>query len=128
MDKKLKIGIDIHGVIDKYPFFKEMAKCMLAGGHEIHIITGTTFTKAKNDLRSIGMVSTINYTNIFSVTDKLIANNIPVKWKTPNDPIFPDDIWNKAKADYCTANNIDIHFDDSDIYGLYFTTPYTKVK
>jgi len=128
MDTKLKIGLDIHGVTDRNEFFKIMAKSLLLDGHEIHIITGAAMSKAKKDLRSIGMVEGINYTKIFSITEQLISEDIPVVWKNSNNPMFPDEAWNKAKAIYCEETGIDIHFDDSDIYGMYFKTPYAQVK
>ena len=35
-----------------------------------------------------------------------------------------DTLWDKAKAWYCAQNDIDIHIDDSVVYGKYFTTPF----
>lgn len=128
MENKLRIGIDIHGVMDSNIFFKIMARIMLAEGHEIHIITGSLTKKAKKDLQGRGMVAGINYTTIFSIADTLLERGIEVTWKDPDNPVFPDDDWNQAKAIYCEENEIDIHFDDSDIYGLYFTTPYAQIK
>lgn len=128
MDGKIKIGLDIHGVTDSNPFFKAMATAMLQAGHEIHIITGASTKKAKRDLRSVGMVEEKNYTTIFSLTDYLIDKGVDVHWKDPSTPMFPDEEWNKAKAVYCQENEIDMHFDDSEIYGLYFSTPYAQVK
>ena len=46
----MKIGLDIHGVLDKNSFFKTMAMLMLREGHEIHIITGTSIQLALEDL------------------------------------------------------------------------------
>lgn len=128
MDKKLKIGLDIHGVTDSNPFFKVMASALIAAGHEIHIITGASIEKAIRDLRSAGLEVGIEYTTIFSITDELLERGVPVTWKNPSNPMFPDLDWNKCKARYCAENEIDIHFDDSDIYGLYFTTPYAQIK
>ena len=127
MDEKLKVGIDIHGVMDKYTFFKSMARAMIDAGHEIHIITGASTEKGIADLKSLGIVSGEDYTVLFSVTDHLISEGVRVTWKNPNDPIFPDDLWDEAKSVYCLKHNIDMHFDDSDTYGKHFKTPYAKV-
>ena len=37
-----------------------------------------------------------------------------------------DELWNKAKAEYCKEQNICIHIDDSAIYGREFVTPYCR--
>jgi len=40
-----------------------------------------------------------------------------------------DDIWNKTKAKYCEVMKLDLHIDDSDVYGKYFKdTVYLEVK
>lgn len=124
----MKIGIDIHGVLDKNPFFKQMALMMLHAGHEVHIITGTSTELALNDLTSLDVHKGIHYTHLYSITDDLINNNIPVEWKDGNNPLFPQEEWNIAKSKYCTQHNITIHFDDSSIYGNYFSTPYAYIK
>ena len=37
-----------------------------------------------------------------------------------------DELWNKAKAEYCKRQNICVHIDDSAIYGREFATPYCR--
>lgn len=121
----LKIGIDIHGVIDKYPtLFERQTKEWIRDGHEVHIITGNMKTPEILELlKSLN----ISYTHFYSVSDDLLAKGKVIRWASPNDPWFNDDDWNKAKAEYCKANKIDAHFDDSDEYRKHFTTPYIKV-
>lgn len=126
--KQMNIGFDIHGVTDKNPVFKSIARAMLAAGHKIHIITGSPMSKAKKDLEKLGMVVGEDYNYIFSITEYLIEKGVEVTWKDPENPMFPDDEWNKAKARYCQLKKIDIHFDDSDIYGKYFTTLYAQIN
>jgi len=37
----MKVGLDIHGVVDVRPeFFSELSKLLVSNGHEVHIITG----------------------------------------------------------------------------------------
>lgn len=128
MEKVMKIGLDIHGVTDTNPFFKEMAKAMIAAGHKIHIITGASSIKAYRDLSNLDMEHQVHYHCVFSITDYLLEKGVAVTWKDPENPMFPDSEWNKAKAKYCEENDITIHFDDSEIYGLFFNTPYAQVK
>jgi 8-oxo-dGTP diphosphatase len=37
-------------------------------------------------------------------------------------------VWNRAKAEYCKKNGIQLHIDDSDVYGKYFETPYARFE
>ena len=125
---KMRIGIDIHGVLDKHSFFKAMAKVMRRDGSHIHIITGTTKESALKDLALLGMKQDIHYDYLFSITDYLIEKGITVEWKDGNNPLFPHEEWDKAKGEYCARNNIDIHFDDTVRYGEYFTTPFALIR
>ena len=124
----MKIGIDIHGVLDTNPFFKQMALSMRHDGDEVHIITGTSIELALKDLEKLDMHKGFHYTHLYSITDDLISRGIPVEWKDGNNPFFPYEEWDKAKAEYCAKNGIDIHFDDTKRYGEYFTTPFALVR
>ena len=124
----LKIGIDIHGVLDSNKFFSTMAKLMVSEGHGVHIITGTSTELALKDLSDIYVFEGIHYTHLYSITDDLISRGIPNEWKDGNNPLFPYEEWDKAKAEYCTKYGIDIHFDDTVRYGEKFTTPFALVR
>lgn len=126
----MKIGIDIHGVLDKHPFFKQMAlaMCVHQNYNEVHIITGTSIELALKDLEKLEIVKDFHYTHLYSITDDLISRGIPVEWKDGNNPFFPYKEWDKAKAEYCAKHGIDIHFDDTEKYGEYFTTPFVLIR
>ena len=50
-------------------------------------------------------------------------------YKDSENPTMDDDIWNQTKAKYCEKHNIDLHIDDSPIYGQYFkSTIYIQIK
>jgi hypothetical protein len=121
----LKIGLDIHKTIDVKPqFFAKFSQRARANGHTIIIITGSMRTpKIEKELKDFG----IEYDDFFSVSDYLISQGKVTHWTSSQNPWFNDDDWNKAKADYCRENQIDIHFDDSDEYKKYFVTPFIKV-
>ena len=38
-------------------------------------------------------------------------------------PYWEDKDWNSFKGKYCAAENIDLHYDDSEEYVEHFTTP-----
>lgn len=124
-----KIGLDVHGVITKYPeLFSAFSKFIIENGGEIHIITGSQLNqKLISKLESYE----IAYTKIFSISTYLLEQGESVEWDDPDNPWFPDEVWNKAKADYCQREGIVLHMDDSKVYEKYFqntTTNYLYVK
>lgn len=111
----MKIGLDYHGVIDKFPgYFRIFSESLIKAGHEVHIITG---------LRKQDIEQKIPHTHFYSVSDDLVSH-FSYHINKEGRPIFEDDVWNKAKAKYCKENKIDLMIDDSKIYGKYFSTPY----
>ena len=120
----IKIGIDVHGVLDTAPhFFRELSKLLVENGHEVHILTGAEKTDElaaylKDSLE-------LSWTHFFSVTShhKEIGTEITY---IHGNPYMDNKLWNRAKSEYCREHNIQLHIDDSDIYGKYFTTPYAR--
>ena len=122
-NKKIKIGIDIHGVIDtNLNFFKVLTKLLVDNGHEVHIITGA---KIGNEMPFLKKHK-IFYTHLFSITDHHIKNGTKIVWDKKDKPHLDTYLWDKTKAEYCKKQKIDIHFDDSDIYKHFFKTPYAR--
>jgi len=120
-----KVGIDIHGVLDAHPFFKEMAALSVAAGNEVHIITGARFNqRVKDKFKKMGIEKNVHYTHFFSISEHLLKKNINVRWEDSENPWFDYDTWNTAKADYCREHEIDMHFDDTEVYSESFTTPF----
>ena len=120
----MKIGLDVHGVIDANPkFWAEFTTTMLLAGHDIHIITGPPITdEFKARLDGYG----VKWTHIFSIVDHHCAIGTGV-WQDAAGFWYTHPwAWDKTKADYCAENQIDLHIDDSDVYGYFFKTPYAK--
>ncbi len=123
MKKKIKIGLDLHGVVDARPdFFRELARLLVDNGHEVHIITGATSGEEMAKIQELG----IPYTHIFSITDHHANIGTPIAWDDKGEPHLDTYLWDKTKAEYCKEHGIDLHFDDSDIYHYFFKTPYTR--
>lgn len=118
----MKIGIDIHGVITENPkFFAEFTATLLAGGHEIHIITGPRYEKVEPILRKWR----IKYTHFFSIVEHEEKRGVTqIMWDKKGDPFMDINVWDRAKAKYCKRMKIDMHIDDSTKYGEYFETPF----
>jgi hypothetical protein len=120
---KLKIGFDIHGVVDTCPrLFNQLAWVLMEARHEVHIITGPSRIIAEKELARVGMP----YTHIFSIVDHYQAKGMQIQYDKNERPWMDPYLWDRAKGEYCQRQGIDLHLDDSDIYGYFFTTPYAR--
>ncbi len=113
MKNKLKIGLDIHGVIDTFPArFKMLSTALIKDGAEVHIVTGV---KRDVKIEKLLQKSGVQFTHYFSIVEYLEANNIKIEWRD-GLPFTDENKWNLAKRNYCEAQEIDLMFDDSPIY------------
>lgn len=123
----MKIGFDLHGVLDNpkvSPFFSIISRLLIDEGHEIHIITGAEDTPTlRDELRRSG----VKWTHIFSITDYHKELGTPIIRDELGRPWMDPEIWNPAKGEYAMRVGIDIHFDDSFTYGKFFQTTYCCV-
>lgn len=126
----MKLSLDIHGVLDALPeFFSPLTKSIVESGGEIHILTGGTWSEdLEKKLKDYGIV----WTHCFSVYNHLIEIGVKItgEIKFPDGTIqkkFEDVEWDKAKGEYCSKNNINLHIDDTLIYNEYFTTPFARL-
>ncbi len=117
----MKLGLDLHGVLDtNTKDFVEIAKMIKEEGGEVHIITGSSITE---EVLTIVKTSGINYDYIISIQDELSKLYTPTGYNEYGRPIFPDNLWDEFKGKYCKNNNIDLHYDDTERYIDYFSTP-----
>ena len=122
----IKIGLDLHGVIDSMPeFFAFFTKAMISAGAEIHIITGGTTNEDTKLLEDYG----IEWTHIFSLLDHHTKMGTPTSGIHPKHgfPMVSDSEWDKTKGEYCRKNNISLHIDDTIAYNEFFTTPFSRL-
>ena len=116
----MRIGIDFHGVITEAPvFFRDFTALAIAKGHEIFIISGGPHLVEEKFLKAWR----IQYTEIFSLLDYFVSRGQVEYFDNGNFKV-PDELWNKAKAQYCHEHNIDIQIDDTAYYGDNFSTPF----
>ena len=111
----MKVGFDIHGVIDTFPAFRTMIEKYIDDPDvEVHVITGLARKTAEKEIGHLVDLDRID--GYFSITDHLESRpDVEVTWV--NGLPWADEIaWNNAKADYCYENQIDILFDDSPVY------------
>ena len=118
-----KFGFDLHGVIDTYPkFFSELSKIIKNNGHEVYIITGSMDSPdLRKELAHYGMV----YEGLLSITDHHLEEGTAVtEIDEKGNYWFEASAWNKTKGQFCLKHSIDLHIDDSEVYGDYFEIPY----
>lgn len=115
-----RIGIDYHGVITSNPqFFKEFTQAALKKHVEIYILSGGFLKDIKPYLDMYG----IAYSHIWSMAD-YFENKRQLTRLSDGTFQVDDELWNKAKAEYCLEHKIDFHIDDSAVYGKHFATPF----
>ncbi len=118
--RQLRIGIDFHGVITEAPaFFRDLTTLAFDRDYEIYIISGGPYLVEKNFLDAWH----IKYTEIFSLLEHFASHGKVTYFENGNFKV-PDELWNKAKAEYCLEHDIDIQIDDTIAYGKNFSTPF----
>jgi len=123
----MKIAFDIHGTIDSDPkFFGKLFDFLKGCGVTVYITTGVPLWVAIDELSNMGLLTKCD--KIFSITDYHISIGTDIRWDERDRPWIEDELWDRSKADFCKRENIDLHIDNSPIYGKYFETPYLQFK
>lgn len=116
----IKIGLDIHGVINENPKFwlQFMDDLRTAKGiyWQVHILTGHSVEKAETELEEFNIYPG-HYATIFSISDYLAEKGVPEQSRSSKStPWYPSEQWNSAKAEYVKKEGIQILIDDSKEY------------
>lgn len=118
--QKLKIGLDFHGVITDNPeFFRDFSAAALGKGHEVHVISGGATPKLNDYLKAWN----IKHTGSFSLVEYFKKTG-QIEFFGDGDFHVPDNLWDRAKAEYCRDNKISVQIDDTPRYKQFFTTPF----
>lgn len=127
----MRLGIDIHGVLDRHPKkFIALAKNIRGmnnfhdTNNEVHIITGPPKEKALEELGLIARVynnSRPFWDHVHSIVDWVKDNHIPHYYDEIGQLWTEDETdWNMMKGKIASAHKIDLHFDDTLKYKEYF--------
>lgn len=108
----MKIAFDVHGVLDTFEYFRELANTLYNAGHEIYIISGQLFD---DQMINFLIDNEICYHKYFSITQWLMDAGHEITWKC-GMPYVDDKIWNPVKSEICVAEGVDILYDDSPVY------------
>ena len=115
-----RISFDFHGVINKKPeLIKKLTDLSFMRDFEVYIVSGGPQNYIKKYLHH----HKISYTKLWCIFDFYEQKDL-VKFLPNGEFHIDDELWNRAKGDYCRKEKIDLHIDDSDVYGKYFVTPY----
>lgn len=122
MENKLKIGLDIHGIIDTMPeVFSRITKRLKDLECEVHILTGSHITEdIINQLNGYDVV----WDELFSISDHHKSIGTKMWYDDNGNPWVSDLDWDKTKGEYCERKGIDLHIDDTERYGEYFSTKF----
>ena len=113
----MKLGFDIHGVIDTFAVFPALINKLVECGVEVHVITGLAREEAEEQ---IGHLIDLDKVKYFSIADYLEErDDVEVTW-IDGLPWADEKAWNNSKADYCAEQGIDMLFDDSPTYAQTF--------
>lgn len=112
----MKIGIDLHGVIDAYPEkFKSVIRFLNKTRNYVHIVTGVPAHKAEIELKEAGLDvdNEFYYLQIHSIVDFLLSTGVQFDLSDPENPWCDDQIWWDSKARICKTYEIEFLIDDS---------------
>jgi len=120
----MKFGFDLHGVVDERPkLFSALAQALIDAGHEVHLITGKRDDKS---LRDELIQLEFPFTHVFSITSYHEEIGTAMTYDEARNPHMDGYVWDRTKGDYARRVELDILFDDSDTYALFFSTPYAR--
>ncbi len=102
----MKIGLDIHGVIDTYPEqFRSMSANLMMNGHEVHIITGQEWDKVKAKVEKFK----ISYSHHFSIVDYHLSIGTKMKKDSRGTWWMDEKTWVMSKGLYIKRKKIDVY-------------------
>ena len=113
----MKLGIDLHGVIDTNPRIYKIILEVMGKRMEVHIISGPPRSEIIEELNELGFKKGVHYKEVHSIVDFLKENGEEMyqdengSWWTDND-----DHWRATKANICNKFQIDAMIDDKEMY------------
>jgi len=131
----MKIGIDLHGVIDDDPtWFRGFISSVLMvetgkwrdPASIVCIISGPPKEDILKELEKHELQMGIDFNEVYSVVDHLQEKGVEM-WQDDNGRWWAsDEEWWKAKAEICEKHNVDILIDDKKEWGEHFRHIKTK--
>lgn len=113
----MKVGIDLHGVIDDNPeFFDIILSRMSLNDAEVHIVSGPPKADIIAELVKLGFKKGVHYKDAHSVVDFLKESGIKM-WQDNRGRWWTnDDDWWDSKAKMCDKLSLKWMLDDKERY------------
>ena len=109
----MRIGFDLHGVLDKYPTkFKAIIKLLEKTDMQFVVVSGPPREKVEEELTKLGY-DWSEFFDIYSVVDFLYNDGVEFDESDPDNLWCDDNIWWDSKARICQKYDIDFLVDDS---------------
>jgi len=112
----MKIAFDVHGVLDTHQEFLHMCRMHYENDDTVYIISGQPLDE---EMQAFLKKHDIKYHHYFSIETELLKRSIPYN-NIYGSKYFPKEHWNPVKAEICERENIDIIFDDTEVYKQHF--------
>jgi len=116
----MKIGFDLHGVLNTNPQEFQRLLLDLATEHRILVVSGPITNEIEAELTNLRYIPGLHYHEIKSVVDYLRNKNVKMWWDEKGTWWASDADWWSAKANICEENGIDVLVDDKRRYGTWF--------
>jgi len=122
MAEPIKVGVDLHGVIDaNTSLFRYLSFILKQGDVKIYVISGPPTENVKKELEALNLVEGTHYDEIYTIVDFLQTQPDIEMWKDEKDTWWTDDEnWWGSKAKICKILGIDVMIDNTDKYMSYF--------
>ena len=108
----MKVAFDVHGVLDTYEYFRKLLNRSFMNNDEVYIISGQLFDE---EMEAFVKKHNLLYNHYISVTGELQDRGVEIDWSS-GLPFVAEELWNPVKAEICVRENIDIIYDDSNVY------------
>ena len=123
---KIKIGFDLHGVIDRNPLrFKYKMAELRNAGHDVLVISGPPRDQIIQELSAFNIELGWQVDEVYSIVDYLKEKGVPMKQDENKNWWASDAIWWSAKALICREHRVDYMLDDTFAYAAWFATTNT---
>lgn len=123
----MKIGIDLHGVIDNDPMlFKKLLTILCLQDREVYIVSGPPKEEILAELNALGFEEELHYKEIHSIVDFLKESGVEMwqdergRWWSNNED------WLSSKAKICDGLSLEYMLDDKEMYRPAFDNIKTK--
>lgn len=123
----MKIGIDLHGVIDDDPkLFKKVMILMHSQDREVYIVSGPPKIDIVVELNELGFEKGVHYEEVYSIVDFLKESGVEMWQDGENRWWSNDEDWLSSKAKICNGLSLEYMLDDQEMYRPSFDSIRTK--